>query len=74
MENLIIIMNKHQVLDVLILKENENFLFQINMAEKGKLNIMNRILKDFDCKNKEIDFDETYIYDDVRYTTNQQLK
>jgi hypothetical protein len=44
------------------------------MAEKGKLNIMNRILKDFDCKNKEIDFDETYIYDDVRYTTNQQLK
>jgi len=41
------------------------------MAEKGKLNIMNRILKDFDSKNKEIDYDETYIYNDNRYTTNQ---
>ena len=43
------------------------------MAEKGKLNIMNRILKDFDCKNKEIDFDETYIYDYVRYTTTKSM-
>ena len=52
MENLIIIMNKHQVLDVFTLKENEDFQFKIDMFEKGKLKIMNRILKDFDHRNK----------------------
>ena len=41
------------------------------MFEKGKFNIMNTILKDFDHLNKLLDFNDTYIYNDNRYITNQ---